>query len=58
MAKHPKYDLKKSKDDKFYFNLTAGNGQIILSSERYSSKSGATNGIESVRKKLRRRRAV
>jgi uncharacterized protein len=32
------------------FNLQAGNGQVILTSEGYSSKSACTNGIESVRK--------
>lgn len=45
-----KYDLKKSPSGKFMFNLKAGNGQIILSSELYESKSAAENGIESVRK--------
>ena len=32
----------------YRFRLKAGNGEIVLSSEGYSSKSGATNGIESV----------
>ncbi len=45
-----KFELKKSKNDKFYFNLLAGNGQIILSSEMYESKASANNGIESVKK--------
>jgi uncharacterized protein YegP (UPF0339 family) len=45
MAGH--YDLKKS-GSQFMFNLKAGNGEIILTSERYESKSGATGGIESV----------
>ena len=31
------------------FNLKAGNGEIILTSQRYVSKGGAENGIESVR---------
>ena len=43
-----KFVLKKSKDQ-FMFNLKAGNGEIILTSERYTSKSGAKNGIKSVR---------
>ena len=34
----------------FQFNLKAGNGQVILSSEGYTAKSGCLNGIESVRK--------
>ena len=50
MANHPKYDLKKTKNGQYQFNLTASNGHVILSSETYTSKSGATNGIESVKK--------
>ncbi len=45
-----KFELKKSKNDKFFFNLLAANGQIILSSEMYEAKAGALNGIESVKK--------
>jgi uncharacterized protein len=45
-----KFELKKSKNDKFFFHLLAGNGQIVLSSEMYESKASANNGIESVRK--------
>ncbi len=43
------FELKKTKDDKFAFNLKAGNGEIILTSETYSSKSAAQNGIDSVK---------
>ena len=45
-----KYDLKKSSNGKFMFNLKAANGQVILTSEMYEAKAGAENGIESVRK--------
>lgn len=45
-----KFELKKSKNDKFYFSLLAGNGQKILGSEMYESKASALNGIESVKK--------
>lgn len=45
-----KFELKTSSNGKFYFNLKAGNGQIILSSEMYESKSAAENGIASVKK--------
>ncbi len=45
-----KYELKTSANGKFHFNLKAGNGQIILSSEMYETKAAAENGIESVRK--------
>ncbi|MBP6001875.1 MAG: YegP family protein [Pyrinomonadaceae bacterium] len=45
-----KFELKVSSNGKYHFNLKAGNGQIILSSEMYESKSAAENGIESVKK--------
>lgn len=45
-----KFDLKKSTNDQFYFNLKAGNGQVILTSELYKAKASALNGIESVKK--------
>jgi uncharacterized protein len=45
-----KYELKLSKNGKYHFNLKAGNGQVILSSEMYESKPAALNGIESVKK--------
>ncbi|MFM9947377.1 MAG: YegP family protein [Saprospiraceae bacterium] len=47
---NPKYVLFKGENDEFYFNLTARNGEILLSSEGYASRAGALNGIESVRK--------
>lgn len=45
-----KFELKKSSNGKFFFNLLAGNGQIVLTSEMYESKPSALNGIESVKK--------
>ncbi len=45
-----KFVLKQTKSGKFHFNLVAGNGQVIASSEMYESKRAALNGIESVKK--------
>ena len=45
-----KFELKQSKDGQYMFNLKAGNGQVILSSELYKTKAAAENGIESVKK--------
>ncbi|MCB6183134.1 YegP family protein [Leeia sp. TBRC 13508] len=45
-----KFELKPTKNDGFMFNLKAGNGQVILTSEIYNSKAAALNGIESVKK--------
>jgi uncharacterized protein len=45
-----KFELKESRNGKFFFNLLAANKQIILSSEMYESKSSAEKGIASVQK--------
>jgi uncharacterized protein len=45
-----KFELKKSKNEKYFFNLLAGNGQIIMVSEMYESKASAQNGIASIKK--------
>lgn len=45
-----KFEITKRKDGEFQFNLKAGNGQVILTSEGYANKSGCVNGVESVRK--------
>ena len=45
-----KFEIYKDKRGEFRFRLKAGNGQNILASEGYKSKSACTNGIESVRK--------
>jgi uncharacterized protein YegP (UPF0339 family) len=45
-----KFECYKDKAGESRFRLKAGNGETILSSEGYSSKSGCANGIESVKK--------
>lgn len=45
-----KYDRLESKNGKYYFNLKAGNGQIIGSSQMYESEAGRDNGIDSVKR--------
>lgn len=44
-----KYEIKNSANGQYYFNLKAGNGEVILTSETYVSKAGAEGGIVSVR---------
>lgn len=44
-----KYEVFKAVNGQFYFRLKAANGEIILGSEGYSAKSGALNGIVSVK---------
>ena len=45
-----KFVISTRKNGEFQFNLKAGNGEIILTSEGYSAKASCLNGIESVRK--------
>ena len=45
-----KFTVFAGKNGQTYFNLKAGNGEIILKSEGYRDKASAHNGIESVRK--------
>ena len=47
MAK--RFEIKKSKDQQYYFALIADNNEIILDGERYVQKQGAMNGIEAVK---------
>ncbi|MBM6399880.1 YegP family protein [Phycicoccus sonneratiae] len=43
-----KFVLTKS-GTQFMFNLKAGNGEIIATSERYTTKRAALDGIDSVK---------
>ena len=45
-----RFDRLEAKNGKPYFNLKAGNGQIIGNSEMYESVASRDNGIESVKK--------
>lgn len=45
-----RFECLEAKNGKPYFNLKAGNGQIIGSSEMYESTAARDNGIESVKK--------
>lgn len=45
-----KFEITKRKNGEFQFNLKAGNGQVILSSEGYTKKDNCKNGVESVKK--------
>ncbi len=45
-----KFEIKTTDSGKTMFNLKAGNGQVILTSQSYASMDGCKNGIESVKK--------
>ena len=40
-----KFQLKKAKDDQYYFVFKASNGQVVLTSERYKQRRSALKGI-------------
>lgn len=42
--------LKKTANGEYMFNLKAGNGEVIATSENYTTSKAARSGIESVRK--------
>ena len=50
MASHPKFNIEKAKNGKFKWNLTAKNGEVVLTSQMYQSKASCKNGISSVKK--------
>ncbi len=43
-----RFDRKEASDGRFYFNLKAGNHQVIGSSQMYQSAASRDKGIESV----------
>ncbi len=43
-----KYEIKETKSG-FLFNLKAGNGEIIATSETYTTKDACENGVNSVK---------
>lgn len=47
------FELKKSKNGQFFFNLVASNKQVVLTSEKYKTKAAAENGMTSVKKNAR-----
>lgn len=44
-----KFVVRKDAAGGFRFNLVAGNGEVIASSESYTSKASAMSGIQSVK---------
>ena len=45
-----KFELYQDKGGDWRFRLKAGNGEVIATGQGYASKSGALNGIDSVRR--------
>ncbi len=47
-----RFEIKKSSDDQFFVTFVASNGEIMVRSERYTSKASAQNCIESCKKNM------
>jgi uncharacterized protein YegP (UPF0339 family) len=48
-----KFEIKKARNGRLFFNLLASNGEVILTSQMYKAKTSAKNGIASVKKNSR-----
>jgi uncharacterized protein len=44
-----RFIIGRASNDQFYFNLKAGNGEVLLTSQTFAAKGEAVGGIESVR---------
>lgn len=47
--KNERFEIFTGEDQKFYFRLRAGNGEILLGSQGYTAKASAKGGIASVK---------
>lgn len=53
-----KFELYEDESNQWRFRLKAANGEVIAVSEGYTSKEGAQNGIDSVRRNARTTKVV
>lgn len=44
-----RFEVFKGLDNKYYFHLKADNGEVVLQSQGYSARTGANNGVASVK---------
>lgn len=49
MADEARFVIDRSRDDQYYFFLRARNGEKLVTSETYTTKQSAENGIQAVR---------
>ena len=50
VIKHPKFEVYADKAGEFRFRLKARNGEVIATSEGYTTKPNCLGGVESVKK--------
>ena len=48
VAAPARFEIFKGVDARYYFHVKAGNGEIVLQSQGYTTKTSATNGVASV----------
>lgn len=42
------FDVKEARDGRFYFNIVASNGQVVATSQMYSTKYNATRAVDAI----------
>ncbi len=47
-----RFVVKKTSNDQYRFNIVAGNGQVVATSETYTRKAAALDTVESIRKNV------
>jgi uncharacterized protein len=47
-----KFQIKKTSNNQYRFNIVAGNGQVLATSETYVQKASAASAIESIKKNV------
>ena len=47
-----KFQIKKTSNNQYRFNLVASNGQVLATSETYVQKASAVGAIESIKKNV------
>lgn len=50
IEKNPKFEMYQYRNGDYRFRLKAKNGELIGTGQRYKSKSGCQNGIDSIKK--------
>lgn len=45
-----KFLIKKTTDDQFYFLMVAGNGEVVMTSESYTTKQSCKKTIKSIKR--------
>lgn len=46
------FEIRKAKDESYYYVLLGGNGQVMLTSEMMTQKHSCMESIESIKKSL------